>query len=1008
MKKIVNIFFLLLLPLLSKAQSNWSHVGPISENNISDNGFETSRLCNIAVDPLNGTHLFASGEYAGLWESFDRGDSWIPVDNSITGTNGVSAICFLNSNEILVGDIFPMGKLMVDGETVDRNYSQKVWKYNFTTQTWVVGYGPFANPYVIRSIAVYPGNSSIIFVCTNIGLFRTPDAGLTWTNILSGTYVENIVFIPFGSNYYCYAAGSNLPGNYGHPMGTMMLKESSDAGATFPFDFSTYLVPIPPPNNVISHAQICFNPNDGSTAPGNTQIILSTLASGSSTTGLEYGNQYIVSFKKNLGSSPGSLAGTSSFLTTYAFNAGSSKRMGAAYDPVSNGVWFGGQRLNFFDLGANVSHNSVKQGTHNGLNGVIHDDIHDIQTTTYGGHLEMYVACDGGIGRTRLDSISGYNNIYFTNRNNGLHVNLLNGFSGTDDDPNLYAVGGQDIINFDIFDSSIGKNIHTKTGFPIWENDGALIDKFDKDKIFFDMNSYYPYDLYETSEDGGANFTTFEKSFYLPSTSSSTFESSGTIEGSGTANFKSHLFFQDPYRPGRIFFVKHVGGIYQYVYHPTDPDQSVFVNKIYMGSIEPSGGNFQLSSSCTPAAISFSPQTKNSLYFAVDGTWGPDSRPTIIKYIGNDIDDCWRGHNDAYYTDGSGTHPQWATLTNGLWESYGIPTGSVDIVTIKFSALETSPWDPNVIYVSFYAPNHDGLKVFKYDGSTWTNYSTGIPTDEVVYSMVMDHQSNDALYLSTNKGLYYRDAAGSSWTPYNNGYPKMYSKQMEVNYAENTVRAGTFGRGIWKSNLNCPAGPLTKSGCNNCNSASDYFWEGTTVSIDNSTLNVNKQIVRATEYIEVTPGSNYTLFDPAGTGSNYYQLFIHGCDSGHPNSYRRVTQSSEENAEETQALSNMAFNSAFPILHKKSEEENKEADEPQSVQNINAFPNPSDGKYQLTVPGDEPKDVLVYDKMGKIIFQMLGTTSQTIEIDISNKSKGLYLLKVTSGQRIQTKKLIKE
>jgi hypothetical protein len=179
-----------------------------------------------------------------------------------------------------------------------------------------------------------------------------------------------------------------------------------------------------------------------------------------------------------------------------------------------------------------------------------------------------------------------------------------------------------------------------------------------------------------------------------------------------------------------------------------------------------------------------------------------------------------------------------------------------------------------------FVPGYDNIKVLKYDGTTWTNYTSNIPNDEIVYSMVMDYQTNDGIYLSTDKGVYYRTASNSTWSSYVTGLPRSYARKMEVNYAENTVRAGLFGRGIYKSDLYCTGvAPLTITGCNNCNSATNYFWEGTTIGINSTNLNTTKQIARATESITVTPGSTYTQFNSASISSNYYQLFIHGCDA---------------------------------------------------------------------------------------------------------------------------------
>jgi hypothetical protein len=40
-----------------------------------------------------------------------------------------------------------------------------------------------------------------------------------------------------------------------------------------------------------------------------------------------------------------------------------------------------------------------------------------------------------------------------------------------------------------------------------------------------------------------------------------------------------------------------------------------------------------------------------------------------------------------------------------------------------------------------------------------------------------------------------------SWIDFSGNYPKLNSEQLEINYLEGTLRAGTFGLGIWKTPL---------------------------------------------------------------------------------------------------------------------------------------------------------------------------------------------------------------
>jgi hypothetical protein len=977
MKKVIKITFAFLLLLqVSWAQSNWEFVGPKSDNQTGGNGFETSRLNNITIDPQNPLHLFASGEQAGLWESTDRGANWLPVANAAIGSNGVSAVGFLNSSEALIGNNHALGKLF---DAVHHNYSTGAWKYNFVTQTWT-SLGAFPNPlglpYKIRQITTYPGSTSILFACTTIGLFKSTDGGVTWSNKTSG-FIENIVFVPYAYGYYSYIAGSNLSGNYEVPTGTLMVKESFDVCENFT-DYSSMFAALPVAYNTVTHSRVCVSPANGG---GNVKVFLYTIGSGTGT------GEFILSFNKNV------LTGvTSSFVNESPSGIrfdGTTYRMAVAYDGLNAGVWFGGTKLSFFKSASEYT-TPVAAGFHSN-SGKVHDDIHDIRIETYSGQLQIYVACDGGLVRSDLNFFSPSSpTVNFYPLNNGIHVCLLNGFSGTDNDPNLYAIGGQDIVNSDVYDATTGKNKYTKA---TWENDGAHIDKYNKDNMFFDLSSYNAW--YYTSVNGGLSFEGGgSKGFYDAHTTSPTFAQGTWSEPQESAGFTTRLFYQDPYRANRIFFARNRLGIFQYDY-----TSKTFVAKIDPLTIQPNynsstgTGDFGImrGGEWSPGlyhwgpplvfGMSFSPITKNSLHFAVNGSYNPAylSRPCVIKYIGNNIDDCWKGHNEAEYTDGTGTHPQWATLTDGLWESLGLSAD--DMHKLVMTEIETSPWNPDIIYLSLSVPNHDGLKVLKYDGSVWTDYSNGIPLNEPVYSMIMDHQSNDALYLSTNMGVYYRDATGSAWTLYTNGLPKMMSKQMEINYTENTVRTGTYGRGIWKSQLLCPVLSVNPiANCANCNTSTNFFYEGNVVSVSNTQLNLYKMVMRATDYVELLPGTAYTLLDPAANTYNYYEAFIHGC-SAPGNSFRQYSDDRE-------------------LEDLKNEEMEKEENA------FVVFPNPNNGSFSISFASEDLKNIEVYDAMGRLVYKKQNVTDRVLSIETDQSTKGIYLVKVIIGAEFFVKKVV--
>jgi len=1021
MKKIIYILFVFALCTGSTwAQSNWQFVGPkstidpVTKLQSADNKFETGQFNNITIDPYNAQHLFASSWFGGLWESTNRGATWNAVDINPMNCGGISAVHFLSSTEILVGDIYQNSRYGTNNDEF-RFYSKAVWKYNFQTTDPLLKWknlgltNPSSTiPFRIKSVAAYPGSTSILFACTTRGLFRgmtDVNGNVTWTNIVNDC-VENMVFVPnvaSPGNYYCYITGSNGPGiNEGNnliPAGKVILKQSvnmNTSGTPAFTDLSSNFSSI---TNLKSHGRICVGPTVSNVA----QFFINIL--GADNAGFGVSSMYVYTFKKNVNSN--SVAYGYEHLSVNGSGSSSSEdrdfRQTIAYDNVNNAVWYGGIYLHYLYIPTKTVASGVLHYDHT-TNGYIHSDMHDIQIKSYNSQLEMYVAHDGGIARTIIGSFSNNNNappgsptttpaanqLYFYPLNNKLDVCLLTGFSGTDKDANLYAIGAHDIVNHDVYNSVSGKSIYTREA---WENDGAWIDKFNKNNMFFDVNQYHSNSKSYISIDGGQTITTPNSTgyfggekFYNPA-AGNTFAQGTPCSGDGCegGGFLSRQFYQDPYRPGRIFHGKSNKGISQY-----DPVSKSFVYKIEPWLIQPNldwtcyTGAWQIQSWSLARGMSFSPQTPNSMHIlfngATPGPGCPKGLPNVVKYIGPNLDDCWNFHNLDVYTDGSGAHPQWANITPP-WSAFGISTTDVD--GINFIEVATSPWDKNVVYVMLNVPHHSDIFVLKYDGSSWSNYSDNLPSGELGYSMIMDHQSNDGIYLSTNMHIYYRDAFMDQWEIYKTGIPYVPASQIEVNYTDNTVRAGIYGRGIWKADLKCP--DLNLRAFNNVGIAPNFF-EANYITAANSLTTAHAATVfRAVNSITLSPNFIAEAL-PGGSFLGY----IHGCTD--PGNSFPVRNGSDE----------------IQFTTTDEDQEEEEDDERVEENSMQAIPNPSNGLVTLTFPNGDVKNVVIYDMRGKVVFKNENLRGNSLQVNIADQPAGVYLIKTISGDKITSKKIIKQ
>ena len=112
------------------------------------------------------------------------------------------------------------------------------------------------------------------------------------------------------------------------------------------------------------------------------------------------------------------------------------------------------------------------------------------------------------------------------------------------------------------------------------------------------------------------------------------------------------------------------------------------------------------------------------------------------------------------------------------------------------------PNDDNVIVVTYGTHSYDNNKVFitTNQGASWQNitYNLGnIP----VRSVVIDHTDTSTIYLGTEIGVYKKAMSENTWSSHSENLPNMTVMELEIMYGSNTLRAATWGRGLWEFSL---------------------------------------------------------------------------------------------------------------------------------------------------------------------------------------------------------------
>jgi PKD repeat protein/photosystem II stability/assembly factor-like uncharacterized protein len=145
-----------------------------------------------------------------------------------------------------------------------------------------------------------------------------------------------------------------------------------------------------------------------------------------------------------------------------------------------------------------------------------------------------------------------------------------------------------------------------------------------------------------------------------------------------------------------------------------------------------------------------------------------------------------------YKTTNGGT--TWTAIPT----SSGLPSGTITCIACHNT-------DANKAWVTF-SGFANSIKVFETSnqGTSWTNLSASLPNIPV-NCIVNDKNGNDALYIGTDAGVFYKDATMTVWQPFSTGLPNVVVTQLQIFYGTpNKIRASTYGRGMWESTLYQP------------------------------------------------------------------------------------------------------------------------------------------------------------------------------------------------------------
>ena len=203
--------------LETRTGAAWSFVGPKSTPTNGGNG----RVSSVRALPGSSTTLFACTPAGGLWKTTNGGTSWSPITESVS-TLGATDVAFNPTNSNI------MYLLTGDGDAGDAK-SIGVLKSTDGGVSWAATGLQFlpSDQKRFARIIVNPNNGTILTGGSS-GIFRSTDAGATWTNV-STLSVRDLKFNPLNPNtviaggyagnvvLYSYNGGASFTASTGLP-----------------------------------------------------------------------------------------------------------------------------------------------------------------------------------------------------------------------------------------------------------------------------------------------------------------------------------------------------------------------------------------------------------------------------------------------------------------------------------------------------------------------------------------------------------------------------------------------------------------------------------------------------------------------------------------------------------------------------------------------------------------------------------------------------------------------
>lgn len=384
--------------------------------------------------------------------------------------------------------------------------------------------------------------------------------------------------------------------------------------------------------------------------------------------------------------------------------------------------------------------------------------------------------------------------------------------------------------------------------------------------------------------------------------------------------------------------------------------------------------------------------TGNTLFIGSDSIWRTTDgganwniSPNILG--GWFMRTCPSNGNRVYTAGGTAYNSNSGTLVLRRSDDGGVtwPNGNIlsndpgfPVNFPKITSINVDPTNSLKVWVTFGGFTNN-MKVFYCDynvnpNGNWVNMSGTLPN--VPINCIAVDNGNNA-YIGTDNGVYYRSTGMNDWVPFYNNLPYVPVTDLIISEAENRIRASTFGRGIWSSELYSTC--VTDLNVTGTLEGQEFYEASNNISSTASLLTSEGTKVQMRGGNEVVLQAGFTARE-----NTQFRAAIGPCGSGGVAGFRINANDSNLRLPPQQYLPPMGGKKLMVHIL--------------SITNYEV-------QFEINQKQHGEADILLTDEMGKIIKQKtIGSSANgkwNDAIPISGLDKGIYYLQVLLNKRVE-------